>query len=66
VPRARTRESKGSRISVNFAESWSGRWKSNPTPNTAKSLKRLIYGRRLPSTTVPQSTFFPAKQVAEA
>jgi hypothetical protein len=26
------RVSKGSRISVNFAESWSGRWESNPRP----------------------------------
>ncbi len=31
---------------------WSGRWESNPTPNTAKSLNQLADTRRLPSTTV--------------
>ena len=30
--------SKGSRINVNFAESWSGRWESNPRPNGGKRL----------------------------
>jgi hypothetical protein len=28
--------SKGSRINVNFADSWSGRWESNPRPNLGK------------------------------
>jgi hypothetical protein len=30
--------SKGSRINVNFADLWSGRWESNTTPNVAKAL----------------------------
>jgi hypothetical protein len=28
--------SKGSRINSNFAESWSGRWESNPRPKLGK------------------------------
>src|SRR6266702_6532177 len=37
---------------LDHREFWSGRWESNPTPNTAKLLNRLIYRGRLPSITV--------------
>jgi hypothetical protein len=33
--------SKGSRINVNFADFWSGRWESNPRPKLHKLLNIL-------------------------
>jgi hypothetical protein len=33
--------SKGSRINVNFADFWSGRWESNPRPKLVKLTTKL-------------------------
>jgi hypothetical protein len=43
---------KGSRINVNFAEVWSGRWESNPTPDAAKLLIFLVHRYWLASSSV--------------
>ena len=50
--------SKGSRINVNFADIWSGRWESNPTPNAAKSLNLLVDCGRLASNSVQDRGYF--------
>jgi len=42
--------SKGSRINRNFAELWSGRWESNPTPIAWKLLNKLRFFSRLCNT----------------
>jgi hypothetical protein len=42
--------SKGSRINVNFADLWSGRWESNPTPIAWKLLNVLRFFSRLWNT----------------
>jgi len=44
--------SKGSRINRNFAESWRGRWESNPTPIAAKLLIPLVHCDWLASNSV--------------
>src|SRR5271170_2477552 len=45
-----TQVSKGSRINVDFAECWSGRWESNPTPIAWKLLNILRFHSRLWNT----------------
>ena len=50
--------SKGSRINGNFAEIWSGRWESNPTPNAAKSLILLVDSGRRASNSVQNRGYF--------
>jgi hypothetical protein len=44
--------SKGSRINVNFANFWSGRWESNPTPIAAKLLILLVHRDCMASNSV--------------
>jgi hypothetical protein len=52
--------SKGSRINVNFADFWSGRWESNPRPKLGKLAIQTHCFSSVTSSSAAESPFFAA------